>query len=225
VARAEVDKHCHIFRPRRHTSLNVACSSASSKTACLVQAMERTMTKKTLVFGGLVAAAMVAGGIAAAQPFGPGRGHGGGRHGMHVSAEQGAARGSNDGGGRGSGQRMGHSSDHAQGERRGPGPGMGMGRGMMGMGAAGPDAATAGEIGDIHMLFAEHAGIRRSVTNLPNGIRTVTESDDPRLADVIRTHVAEMGLSWPRFLWTPICPKRDRNDGVQHDEDRRERSR
>jgi MFS family permease len=32
-------------------------------------------------------------------------------------------------------------------------------------------------------------------------------------------------LSWPRFLWTPICPKRDRNDGVQHDEDRRERSR
>ena len=32
-------------------------------------------------------------------------------------------------------------------------------------------------------------------------------------------------VSWPRFLWTPICPKRDRNDGVQHDEDRRERSR
>ena len=37
--------------------------------------------------------------------------------------------------------------------------------------------------------------------------------------------LAELRLSWPRFLWTPICPKRDRNDGVQHDEDRRERSR
>jgi hypothetical protein len=35
----------------------------------------------------------------------------------------------------------------------------------------------------------------------------------------------EDGMSWPRFLWTPICPRRDRNDGVQHDEDRRERSR
>jgi hypothetical protein len=32
-------------------------------------------------------------------------------------------------------------------------------------------------------------------------------------------------VSWPRCLWTHICPRRDRNDGVQHDEDRSERSR
>ena len=159
------------------------------------------MSKKTWALGGLVAAAMAAGGIAVAQPFGPGHGHGGGRHAMHAGADQGAARGHGHGGGHGSGQRMRHGGDHAQGERQdrgrgmgmGRGPGMGMGRGMMGMGAAGPDAATAGEMRDIHTLFAEHRGIRRSVTNLPNGIRTVTESDDPRLADVIRTHVAEMG--------------------------------
>lgn len=153
------------------------------------------MAKKTWVLGGLIAAAMVAGGIAVAQPFGPG--HGGGRHGMHVSADQGAVRGA-DHDGVGRGRRMGRTDDHAQGERQGRGAGMGMGRGMMGrgmmgMGAAGPDAATAGEMGDIHTLFAEHASIRRSVSNLPNGIRTVTESNDPKLADVIRTHVAEMG--------------------------------
>jgi transposase-like protein len=27
-------------------------------------------------------------------------------------------------------------------------------------------------------------------------------------------------VSCTRFLWTHICPRRDRNDGVQHDEDR-----
>jgi hypothetical protein len=27
-------------------------------------------------------------------------------------------------------------------------------------------------------------------------------------------------LSCTRFLWTPICPRRDRNDDVQHEEDR-----
>jgi hypothetical protein len=27
-------------------------------------------------------------------------------------------------------------------------------------------------------------------------------------------------LRCTRFLWTPICPRRDRNDDVQHEEDR-----
>lgn len=31
------------------------------------------------------------------------------------------------------------------------------------------------------------------MTNLPNGIRTVTESDDAELAGVIKAHVADMG--------------------------------
>ena len=38
-----------------------------------------------------------------------------------------------------------------------------------------------------------HDRIRRTVTNLPDGIRTITESDDPRIAQLIREHVARMG--------------------------------
>lgn len=38
-----------------------------------------------------------------------------------------------------------------------------------------------------------HDRITRTVTNLPNGIRTVTESDDPELAGLIKKHVADMG--------------------------------
>ena len=35
------------------------------------------------------------------------------------------------------------------------------------------------ERSDIHDLFFNHDRIKRTVTNLPDGIRTVTESDDP----------------------------------------------
>ena len=45
----------------------------------------------------------------------------------------------------------------------------------------------------IHSLLVNHDHIKRTVTNLPNGIRTVTESDDPALAAQIKNHVAEMG--------------------------------
>ena len=41
-------------------------------------------------------------------------------------------------------------------------------------------------------LFARHAEIRRSVTELPNGIRAVTQSDDPQTAGLIQAHVSEM---------------------------------
>jgi hypothetical protein len=37
-----------------------------------------------------------------------------------------------------------------------------------------------------------HRQIRRTVTNLPNGIRSVTESDNPDLAAVIVSHVVGM---------------------------------
>jgi hypothetical protein len=73
--------------------------------------------------------------------------------------------------------------------RMGPGM-MGMGPGMMGMSHG---SATASEHNDIRALFSDHDRIKRTVTNLPDGIRTVTESDDPRLAQVIKRHVAEMG--------------------------------
>jgi hypothetical protein len=67
---------------------------------------------------------------------------------------------------------------------------MGMGPGMMGMNHG---FATMAEMSTIHELFANHDRIKRTVTNLPDGIRTVTESDDPRIAQLIKTHVASMG--------------------------------
>jgi hypothetical protein len=70
------------------------------------------------------------------------------------------------------------------------GPGFGAGRmGMMGMGHR---SATMTERRQIHDMFMSHDKIRRTVTNLPDGIRTVTESDDPELAAVIASHVAGM---------------------------------
>lgn len=41
-------------------------------------------------------------------------------------------------------------------------------------------------------LFARHAQIRRTVTELPNGIHAVTESDDPQTAAIIQAHVSDM---------------------------------
>lgn len=66
----------------------------------------------------------------------------------------------------------------------------GMGPGMMGMHGG---SATIEERRDIHDLLSNHESIKRSVTNLPDGIRTVTESDDPQIAETIKTHVAQMG--------------------------------
>ncbi len=75
----------------------------------------------------------------------------------------------------------------------------GMASGMMGMmgprmmmGMT-PDARTQAQLQVIHTLFVNHDRIARKVENLPNGIRTVTESDDPALAGLIKQHVAEMG--------------------------------
>ena len=44
----------------------------------------------------------------------------------------------------------------------------------------------------IQLLFVNHDRIKRTVTNLPDGIRTVTESDDPEIAQLLKTHVADM---------------------------------
>jgi hypothetical protein len=74
----------------------------------------------------------------------------------------------------------------------------GMG-GMMGPGMAGPmmgmshDSATMAQLRVIHELFVNHDRIKRTVTNIPDGIRTETTSDDPQVAQWIKTHVAEMG--------------------------------
>jgi hypothetical protein len=68
--------------------------------------------------------------------------------------------------------------------------GSGFGPGMMMHG--GLDPATSAQMGIIHDLLANHDRIKRTVTNLPNGIRTVTESDDAQVAQWIKTHVASM---------------------------------
>lgn len=133
------------------------------------------MKKKVLVIGGLAAATLLVGGWALAQSIDHGHGRMGGMGmGMHDQM------------GRGMHGPMG------QGMRGQMGSGMGMGPGMMGMGMMGGNA-TMDERRDLHDLFSNHDRIKRTVTNLPNGIRTVTESDDPEVAATIKKHVAEMG--------------------------------
>jgi hypothetical protein len=98
----------------------------------------------------------------------------------------------------------------AQPDGMGPGMMSGMGRGMMhGMdhgataGGHGPmvgpvgmltrqDAGSSADMGLVHDLLMNHTKIRRTVTNLPDGIKTVTESDDPQVAQTIKAHVASM---------------------------------
>jgi hypothetical protein len=65
----------------------------------------------------------------------------------------------------------------------------GMGPGLMGMAH---DSATMEQLRVIHTLFVNHDRIKRTVTNLPNGIRTVTESDDPQIAALLKDHVGDM---------------------------------
>ena len=82
--------------------------------------------------------------------------------------------------------------DHGSGGRgmmRGPGMRMGMGPGMMngsGMAAMRQDAMG------LHALLDKRDEIERQVRDLPNGVETVTESDDPAVAKQIREHVAAM---------------------------------
>lgn len=64
---------------------------------------------------------------------------------------------------------------------------------MHGMMSGRHDAATMAQMGDIHTLFMNHDGITRTVTNLPDGVRTVTESADPRIAQLAKVHVTQMG--------------------------------
>jgi hypothetical protein len=70
------------------------------------------------------------------------------------------------------------------------GMGMGGGHGMMAM-LQGEDTSPE-EVAELRSMFMHHPDIRRSVTNLPDGIETVTESDDPYLAERIISHVVGM---------------------------------
>jgi hypothetical protein len=76
----------------------------------------------------------------------------------------------------------------------------GMGPGMMEQGMGGPmmghmqhgDASFADDMRLVHAMLFDHDKIKRTVTNLPDGIRTVTESDDPGVARAVTAHVASM---------------------------------
>ena len=78
------------------------------------------------------------------------------------------------------------------------GPGMG----MMMQGHAGPmggpmamqheDASFADDMRLVHAMLVDNTKIKRTVENLSDGIRTVTQSDDPAVARAIKAHVASM---------------------------------
>lgn len=126
--------------------------------------------RRFLLSTGAVTAALLLGGLAVAQSVDP------------SDARQPPTNGQMRPGGTGPG---------ANGMRPG---GMGAGRGMNGMGPGMMrGSATMAERSDIHALLFDHERITRSVANLPNGIRTLTESDDPEVAAAIKRHVADMG--------------------------------
>ncbi len=93
----------------------------------------------------------------------------------------------------------------------GMGPGMmhGMAGGMMG-GRMQHDEAFAADMRLVHEMLAYNERIKRTVTNLPDGIRTVTVSDDALVAQSIVAHVASMEkrLSEGRVfnLFSPTLP-------------------
>ena len=65
------------------------------------------------------------------------------------------------------------------------------GEGMMGGG-------MMRDMRSIHGLLMNHEGIERRVEDLPNGVRTVTTSRDPEVAQLIRMHVRQMEARYDR---------------------------
>ncbi|WP_409366036.1 hypothetical protein [Mycolicibacterium novocastrense] len=60
--------------------------------------------------------------------------------------------------------------------------------------AQGPgfDGASSGEMSQYMNMFMRHGELRRSVEDIPGGIRTVTESDSADLVAELQSHVAAM---------------------------------
>src|SRR3546814_9595233 len=50
----------------------------------------------------------------------------------------------------------------------------------------------------IRSLLANHEKVERRVEDIPNGVRTVTTSDDPEVAALIRRHVRQMAARYDR---------------------------
>lgn len=62
--------------------------------------------------------------------------------------------------------------------------------GMMGGGMMG--SATSADMQTYMYMFAHHTEIARTVVDLPNGVRTVTESANPRITAQLQDHVSSM---------------------------------
>jgi hypothetical protein len=75
--------------------------------------------------------------------------------------------------------------------QRGPGRGFGRGPGR-GFRGGRQDAAFETDHTVFQFLLSSGDKIRRQIKNLPNGIETCTESDDPDIAGKIQEHVAAM---------------------------------
>lgn len=72
-----------------------------------------------------------------------------------------------------------------------------MSEGMMShMGMTGPGMMQ--DMGSIHGLLMSHGKIERRVEDIPNGVRTLTTSGDPQIAELIRTHVRQMKARYDR---------------------------
>ena len=54
------------------------------------------------------------------------------------------------------------------------------------------DAQLAEHRAAAHQLLERHKSVRRTVKDIPGGVETVTTSDDPEVADLIRSHVNQM---------------------------------
>src|SRR2546422_2108358 len=53
-------------------------------------------------------------------------------------------------------------------------------------------SATSADMSTYMDLFNHHTEIQRTVEEIPGGVRTTTESNDPALAAQLQTHVAAM---------------------------------
>lgn len=68
-------------------------------------------------------------------------------------------------------------------------------RGMMGNGVMGPGMMGNASPSDMSVymeMFNRHGEIKRTVEQIPGGVRTTTESDAPELAEQLHTHVSSM---------------------------------
>lgn len=74
--------------------------------------------------------------------------------------------------------------------------------------AAASQAPAADDHDAIWTLLTRHDSVRRTVEALPNGVRTVTTTDDPALVPVLRLHVRQMAARVeqvrPIRMWDPV---------------------